>query len=106
MPKTECAGTDACHHSQRGHGRGLTLTAHGQPPFTRPFPPGPDSGWRLRHPAVSADDRGVEAVDARLRQADDLLSAVGADAGGNPRDPSHLDAAGPAAVPTPVRRRF
>jgi hypothetical protein len=40
----------------------------------------------------------LEAAAAGLRQADDLLSAVHADAGGHPRDPDHLDAARPAEL--------
>ena len=52
------------------------------------------SGTRL-HP----DDAGdVQAAAAGLRQADDLLSAVDADAGRHPRHPDHLDAARHAAA--------
>jgi glucose-1-phosphate thymidylyltransferase len=47
------------------------------------------SGTRL----LSADPRGEQAAAAHLRQADDLLSAVDADAGGHPRDPDHHHAA-------------
>ena len=54
---------------------------------------------RRRHPAASDDAGRLQADAADLRQADDLLSAVDADAGGHPRDPGHLDAARPAAVP-------
>ena len=50
-------------------------------------------GRGLGHAAVSADLRRQQTAAAGLRQADDLLSAVGADAGGHPRDPDHLDAA-------------
>ena len=49
---------------------------------------------RLRHAAVSADARRQQAAAAGLRQADDLLPAVDADAGGHPRHPGHLHAAG------------
>ena len=40
-----------------------------------------------------------------LRQADDLLPAHHADAGGHPGDPDHLHAAGPAALPRAARQR-
>ena len=46
-------------------------------------------GRRLGHAALSADARGVEAAPADLRQADDLLPAVDADAGRDPRHPGH-----------------
>ena len=48
---------------------------------------------RLRHAAVSGHAGRVEAAAAGLRQADDLLPAVDADAGRHPRHPAHLDAA-------------
>ena len=51
-------------------------------------------GRRLGHAAVSADDCGVEAAHAGLRQADDLLSAVDADARRNPGYSRHHDANG------------
>ncbi len=41
-----------------------------------------------------------QAAAAGLRQADDLLSAVDADAGRHPRHPDHHHAARPAAVPS------
>ena len=47
----------------------------------------------------------VEAAAAGLRQADDLLPAVDADAGGHPRHPDHLDAGGHAAFRAAARRR-
>ena len=43
-------------------------------------------GRRRRHPAAPDHPGGVQAAAAGLRQADDLLPAVGADAG---RDPGH-----------------
>ena len=49
------------------------------------------TGTRL-HPADAGD---LQAAAAGLRQADDLLSAVGADAGRHPRHPDHHHAAGP-----------
>ena len=67
---------------------------------------GHHSGGRQRDPALSADDGGFEAASADLRQADDLLSAERADAGGDPRHPDHLDAARPAGVPAPAGRRL
>ena len=60
------------------------------------------AGTRL-HPL---DARRLEAAAAGVRQADDLLPAVDADAGGHPRDPRHLDAARPAAVRAAARRRL
>ena len=60
---------------------------------------------RLRHAAVSGDPVGQQAAAAGLRQADDLLPAVDADAGGHPRHPGHLHAAGPARVRAAAGRR-
>ena len=81
---------------------------------------GHHSRRRLRHAALSGDARGQQAAAAGLRQADDLLSAVDADAGRHPRDPDHLHAAttcdnfrrllgdgadvGPRRSPTPCSR--
>ena len=45
------------------------------------------------HAAVSAHAGGQQAAAAGLRQADDLLPAVDADAGRHPRHPGHHDAA-------------
>src|SRR5580693_3336806 len=42
-------------------------------------------GRWIRYAAASDDAGGVQAIAAGLRQADDLLSAVDADAGGYPR---------------------
>ncbi len=61
---------------------------------------------RPRHQALSGDDGDQQAAAAGLRQADDLLPDLGADAGRHPRDPGHLDAGGPAALPAPARRRL
>ena len=47
---------------------------------------------RLRHPALADHQGHLEAADADLRQADDLLPAVDADDGRHPRDPRHHDA--------------
>ena len=61
---------------------------------------------RLRHAAVSGDAGRLQAAAAGLRQADDLLPAVDADARGHPRHPAdHLDAAGHAALRAAARRR-
>ena len=54
---------------------------------------------RHRHAALSGDARRQQAAPAGLRQADDLLSAVDADAGRHPRNSDHHDAATIAAVP-------
>ena len=59
------------------------------------------SGTRLL--SDHAGDQQAAAAD--LRQADDLLPAVGADAGRHPRDPDHLHAAGPAALRATAGRR-
>ena len=48
---------------------------------------------RLRHAPPSDDAGGQQAAAAGLRQADDLLPARHADAGGHPRDPDHHHAA-------------
>ena len=60
---------------------------------------------RLRDAAPPADPRRQQAAGADLRQADGLLPAVDADAGGDPRHPGHHDAARPGRVPAPPRRR-
>ena len=66
---------------------------------------GHHSRRRPRHAAASDDLCDVEAAAADLRQADDLLSADHADAGGHSRDPDHLDAGRPAAVQAAARQR-
>ena len=53
---------------------------------------GHHSGGRRRHPAASDHACGLEAARPRLRQADDLLSAVGRHARRDPRDADHFDA--------------
>ena len=50
-------------------------------------------GRRFRITAAPADPRGQQAAPAHLRQADDLLPAVDADAGGDPGHPDHHDPA-------------
>ena len=62
-------------------------------------------GRRLRHPAAPDHPRGQQAAAAGLRQADDLLPAVDADAGRHPRDPDHHHAARSGPVRPPARRR-
>ena len=59
---------------------------------------------RFRHPAASGDPGGLEAVAAGVRQADGLLPARHPDAGGHPRHPGDLDAAGHAAFRAVARR--
>ena len=67
---------------------------------------GHHSRGRVRHASVSGDAGRVEAAAAGLRQADDLLPAVDADARRHPGHPAHLDAGGHAALRTaPGRRR-
>ena len=61
-------------------------------------------GGRLGDAPLPADDCGVEAADAGLRQADDLLSAVDLDARGHPRHPRDHDAGGQCEFPAPARR--
>ncbi len=61
---------------------------------------------RQRNAPVADDQRGQQAASADLRQADDLLSDLGADAVGYSRDPGDLDAARPAAVSRSSRRRL
>ncbi len=58
-------------------------------------------GWQ-RHAPLPDDTVGVEADPAGLRQADGVLSTVGADARRHPRNSRHLDAAGPAGLPEPA----
>ena len=60
---------------------------------------------RVRHPALPDHPLAVEAAAAALRQADDLLSAVGADARRPARDRDHHHAGGPGAVPAPAQGR-
>ncbi len=59
------------------------------------------TGSRL-HPVTRGH---LEAVAARVRQADGVLPAVGADAGGDPRGADHHDPRGLRCVPPPARRR-
>ena len=63
-------------------------------------------GRRLRHPAASPDPGGLQAAAAGLRQADDLLSAVGAAAGRRARDPDHHHAGGPGRLQAAAGRRL
>ena len=67
---------------------------------------GDHPGRRLGHQALPADPGGQQAAPADLRQADDLLPAQRPDAGGDPRDPRHLDPHRPAEVPRAARRRL
>ena len=89
-PATPASGSG--QRPDRASGAGMSMKGH-------------PAGRRLRHAAASDDAGGVEAVAAGLRQADDLLPAVGADAGRHPRHHGDLHARGPAAVPPPARRR-
>ena len=66
---------------------------------------GHHSRRRIRHAAASRDAGRQQAAAAGLRQADDLLSAVDADAGRHPRDLHHLHPAGHAALRAAARRR-
>ena len=56
-------------------------------------PQGNHSGRRCRHAALSGDPRRQQAALACLRQADDLLSALDPDAGGNAGNPGDQHAA-------------
>ena len=60
---------------------------------------------RIGNAALSRHPRGVEAASAGVQQADDLLPAEHADAGGYPRDPGDLDAAGYRPVRGTAGRR-
>ena len=60
---------------------------------------------RLRIAAASADARRQQAARADLQQADGVLPAVDADAGGHPRDPGHHHAARAGRLPAAARRR-
>ena len=62
-------------------------------------------GRRLGHAALSGHARRQQAAAAGLRQADDLLSAVDADAGRHPRHPADLDARGHRQLRAPAGRR-
>ena len=53
-----------------------------------------------RNAAPSSDTRGQQAAPPGLRQADGVLPAVVADAGGHPRHPPHHHAPGPATAST------
>ncbi len=67
---------------------------------------GHHSRRRLRHTAASADARGQQAAAADLQQADGLLPAVHADAGGHPGCAGHHHAARPGRLPASARRRL
>ena len=60
---------------------------------------------RLRHPAAPVDPQHQQAAAAGLQQADDLLPAVLADAGGDPRRADHHDAAGSGELRAAARGR-
>ena len=68
------------------------------------------AGRGQRYPVASDHPGGVQAAAAGLRQADDLLPAVGAVPGRHPGDPDHLHPDRPAQLPAaagqrqPVRR--
>lgn len=53
---------------------------------------------RRRHAAIPPDHGNEQAAAAGLRQADDLLPAVHADALGHPGHPHHLDPGGHTAL--------
>ena len=59
---------------------------------------GNHSRRRIRHPPSSRDASGFEATLAGVRQADDLLPALGADAGRHSRDSRDLHAPGHAPL--------
>src|SRR6187402_1140720 len=59
---------------------------------------------RIRNTASPGDQGHLEAAFAGVRQADDLLPALHAYAGGHPRDPHHLHTAGYASLRTPPGR--
>src|SRR5690606_10769968 len=63
-------------------------------------------GRRLRHPALSDHQGRQQAAAAGVRQADDLLPAQRADAGGHPRSADHQYPARAGAVPEPAGRRL
>ena len=72
--------------------RALCRAALGHCRHRGPRHEGHPAGRRLRHAAASDDAGGVQAAAAGLRQADGLLPAVDADAGGHPRHPGDLHA--------------
>ena len=61
---------------------------------------------RLGHATAPHHARHLEAARSGLRQADDLLPAVDADARRHPRHPDHHDPARRRAVRAPARRRL
>ena len=61
---------------------------------------------RLGHPPLSHHPRRLEAAHPRLRQADGLLPAQHADAGGHPRRPRDHDPARAGRLPPAARRRL
>ena len=85
--------------SRRDHVGALVTAPIGQRCMAKGIILAGGAGTRL-HPLTLVD---LEAAAAGLRQADDLLSADDADAGGHPRDPDHHDAAGPGRVQAPAR---
>ncbi len=61
---------------------------------------------RRRHSPAAADARRQQAADAGLQQADGVLPAVDADAGGDPRHPDHHDSARTGRLQAAARRRL
>ena len=61
---------------------------------------------RLGVAAASADARGQQAARPDLQQADGVLPAVDADAGGHPGHPGHHHAARAGRIQAPARRRL
>src|SRR3990167_5217224 len=65
---------------------------------------GHNSRRRLGQPSAPDHPGGVETAAADLRQTDDLLPDLGADARRHPRDSDYLHARGPAQLPEDARR--
>ena len=63
------------------------------------------SRWWHRFSPPSPDTVRQQAIDADLRQTDDLLSVVDPDAGWHSRNPGDNDARGPVGVSPPSGRR-
>ena len=85
--------------------QGADAAAEYRPEGERRFVERDHSRGRQRHAPVSDHARRLQAARPDLQQADDLLPAGDADAGGHPGHPDHHHAGGSGQLRAPARRR-